>query len=144
MDHLKAACTDVLMRFLENPQCAESVQQQLSNLVSHLRSLSPAPEGAEEAENRPGPARVDLDGIPAWRKLTERYGKLSKFSVIAIVDAVASNCPDLPSLTRQQKRTITALLQFVEQNWAMIEPQLDNIWFTDENFHPVQPEGAEE
>jgi hypothetical protein len=65
----------------------------------------------------------------ALAQLTACFGKRSRFDLMMFVQAVRKFDPDFPRLTRDAKRRRRPLEEFIETNWAKLEPWLNRVLF---------------
>jgi hypothetical protein len=76
--------------------------------------------------------RLQLESIPAWHHLTDRFGQRGRFELATFVSGVLRLNPAIPRPPRDTKRHIVEMVKYIDDNWEAYQPYLDRCQFVDD------------
>jgi hypothetical protein len=142
MTNIKDMLAELLYISNTQPMRSERICTALVLLRDDLRDMTesgaPASDAPQTTAERSVLTHGTVQDIRAWVELTRRYGKLTRFELIALADEFQKMDKSVPRITRNDKRHTVALVQWMEKNWNRIEPCLPSVCFLDEEYNLVQ------
>jgi hypothetical protein len=94
------------------------------------RSFVSEPASGHERAPRTSLTRApDQEHSRAKQQLMKTFGKRNRFELCIFVNAVVALCPGCPKPTREEKRQLPKLYQYLDRNWQHYEPFLSLCFF---------------
>jgi hypothetical protein len=84
-----------------------------------------------------------VQDIRAWKALTQCYGKLTRFDLIALAGEFQKMDANVPKITRTDKRHTLSLVQWMDRHWEKIQPYLPRVCFLDDSYNLVRGETSD-